>query len=242
MEKYLFPDITNNVLKYLNKNNSFKLVNVSKYLVTNKKPFYNKYKFNYLIKDVDMDYAKLIMNVELGYYEDFNFNKFCNLQSLSIRNYAFNQPINNLPGTLKSLIINSCIFNQTLDNLPDGLESLKIWSKAFNKPVNKLPNTLNSLFIYSYVFDQPLDSLPNCLKSLTLEHCYAFNYPLDSLPDTLDSLIMRDCYIFNQPLNKLPNTLDSLILNFCCMQNHLDSIPTGIRSVVINGKIIENKI
>jgi hypothetical protein len=71
----------------------------------------------------------------------------------------FNQPIDNLPHTIKRICImpynniDYTKFNQTIDNLPVGLEELSIvLNKSFDKPLDNLPSGLKKICLHMILF------------------------------------------------------------------------------------------
>lgn len=97
----------------------------------------------------------------------------------------FNQPIDNLPYTIKSLIF-GYNFNQLLDYLPNSIESIE-FGIGFNQPVNNLPNSLKSIK-FGGKFNQSIDNLPNSVEILTLGD--GFNQPINKLPTNIKSLLI----------------------------------------------------
>ena len=80
----------------------------------------------------------------------------------------FNQPIDNLPQTLKKLRI-SGEFNQSIDNLPQTLKRIELYGE-FNKDLDKLPKNLEYL-IALVDFRGKLDRLPKSVKTVGLFDC-----------------------------------------------------------------------
>lgn len=145
-------------------------------------------------------------NKELNDLPDF-------LENLYLSSH-FDQPVNNLPKTLKKLSIGDFIndrFNQSVNNLPVNLEILQLGTK-FNQSVDYLPNSLKIL-ILGTEFNQPINNLPNLLEELTIgykyNNCY-FNQSVDNLPKSLKILLLN---LDNKILiNKLPYGLENLLL------------------------------
>ena len=140
----------------------------------------------------------------------------------------FNQPIDNLPKSLKYLIFDNrdgdyqpidnrdCDFNQPIDNLPNSITHLT-FSRKFNCPVDNLPNSLINLQT-GYYFNYPLDNLPNSLKHLTIgDNCdwggSKYNYPLDNLPNSIEYLGFTNYSCFDKTLMNLPKSLTTLNLS-----------------------------
>jgi hypothetical protein len=64
-----------------------------------------------------------------------------NLRSLELDH--FNQPISNLPRSLRILVFD-CYFNQSIDELPEKLKVLKL-GKKFNKSITNIPKALKNI-------------------------------------------------------------------------------------------------
>ena len=186
---YLFPDIVFNLLKFLDKNNSFRFINASKFLAISKINLYNSYVFDHTkMKNSEIKkkvrYVKNININEFSVYENlwYVYNEF-NLETIKNLNVSYAKFIKkikvNMTGELSlnkfsnltSLTISCNTFNQSLDSLPNTLNSLIVDSNAFNQSLDSLPNTLNELDISSssmfngfdissIIFDQLLSSLP----------------------------------------------------------------------------------
>ena len=155
----------------------------------------------------------------------------------------FNQPIDNLPKSLKYLIFDNrdgdyqpidnrdCDFNQPIDNLPNSITNI-ILSKLFNQPIDNLPKSLKYLIFDNIYgdFNQPIDNLPNSITHLTFSR--KFNCPVDNLPNSLINL--QTGYYFNYPLDNLPNSLKHLTIGDNCdwggsKYNYpLDNLPNSI--------------
>lgn len=104
----------------------------------------------------------------------------------------FNQPLENLPSTVKRIIIGKyndvglSLFNQSLDYLPFGLEELYIkFGSKFNKPLNNLPHSLKILHLYSH-FTYSINNFPDSLEYLNIRN---FDYNLTfTLPTNLKTI------------------------------------------------------
>jgi len=260
MQYYLFPDIVFNLLKYLNKNSSFNLINASNHLITSKNNLYNKYVYNHskiknnnikkhikIIKDVPLDpsyvapYEKLIEIKNIIHLsENTDLDKcLCKFilnvtvhKNIQLDLCKFNK--------LTTLSIHSDQFNQSLDYLPNTLTSLFIVSSAFNQPINKLPPNLNLLFIVCFSLNQSLDSLPNTLKMLIIR-CDKFNQSLDHLPNALNTLCIYGSNVFTHSFNQLPNTLELLYIKIDTIDGSLDNLPNSLKSLHIECSTI-NKL
>ncbi len=116
---------------------------------------------------------------------------------------VFNQPVNNLPPTLKKLYFYyNSNFNQSIDNLPNGLISLHIGSD-FDKSIDYLPNTLEILHISS---KSKLNfyNLPNSIKEIYLNDA-AENIELEYIPKSVKKITL---YNNNKNLSGLLNNID----------------------------------
>jgi hypothetical protein len=81
----------------------------------------------------------------------------------------FNQPIDNLPNSIKYLDFDfGSKFNQRIDNLPNNLTHLKL-EEEFNQPISNLPLRLKKIDIFNCKFkksikERLLDVIPiNCI-------------------------------------------------------------------------------
>lgn len=84
----------------------------------------------------------------------------------------FNQPLDNLPPSLKRLkFISVSSFSHSLDNLPPSLTHLL--GVHFNQPVDHLPSSLVQLELFG-TFNQPIDHLPASLTHLSLGMHFGF--------------------------------------------------------------------
>jgi hypothetical protein len=137
---------------------------------------------------------------------------------------SFNFSISGLPSCINSIIFSlNSDFNQPLDNLPSSLKYLELYDK-FNQPLDLLPEGLKRLIINAE-FNYPLDNLPAGLEYLEIRG--AFNHPINNLPLGLKQLRIKnigdyDDYNtriaiqrnittttqFNQPVIKLPQNIE----------------------------------
>jgi hypothetical protein len=88
----------------------------------------------------------------------------------------FNQPIDNLPHTIKRICImpynniDYTKFNQTIDNLPVGLEELSIvLNKSFDKPLDNLPSGLKKICLHLHKYLYPINNLPNTIEEINIK-------------------------------------------------------------------------
>lgn len=119
-------------------------------------------------------------------------------------NSVFNQPINDLPISMKILSTGNS-FNQTINNLPKNLVHLMLGEK-FNTPINKLPPNLKTLiFDELNKYQHKLNCLPNSLQVIS----FPVNY------DNNEILIPDDCKFicFNYPDKNLNNHSLELMKN-----------------------------
>jgi hypothetical protein len=99
----------------------------------------------------------------------------------------FNQPIDNLPHTIKRITImpyndiEYTKFNQPMDNLPTGLEELSIvLNKSFNKPLDNLPTGLKKICLHLHNFLYPINTLPNSIEEINIkqfDHIETYQLP-----------------------------------------------------------------
>ena len=101
METFWFADVIENILKYLDKNSSLNLLNINKYMTSNK----------YLLCDI---------YIFLHYWRTHK-SIFSKVKHLKIK---YNNVISNLPKSLESLILMWCPFDKQITNLPNTLKSL----------------------------------------------------------------------------------------------------------------------
>ncbi len=117
----------------------------------------------------------------------------------------FNQPVNNLPPTLKKLYFYSnSKFNQLIDNLPNGLISLSLGSD-FDKTIDYLPNSLEILEISSKS-KLNFNNLPNNIKEINLDD-KAENIELEYIPKSVEKITV---YNNNKNLSGLLKYIDNL--------------------------------
>lgn len=108
---------------------------------------------------------------------------------LTLTDQEFNQPLTIISSSLYELnLVDMKAFNQPIDNLPLSLKSL-ILGRNFNSPINHLPPSLVKLRT-SANFDHPLSCLPLSLECLSI-NSKVFNQPMDSLPPKLSELDFR---------------------------------------------------
>jgi FNIP Repeat len=245
MDNYLFDDITFNILKYLNKKNSFTLLDSSKYLSINKKFLYDKYMFNHekIKNNTIKKHIRHIKNVDLKSLNEYeNLHRLCIICNFDVGqlNIKYNKliiitneyknlldfygnslNIDSLDGHIKCLLDDCSKLNkQTTDYIKQELQLSKF-------------NNLKSLTISGNGFNQPLSNLPNSLCTLRIES-HIFNQSLDNLPDNLNSLVLNGCFKFNQPLNNLPYNLNHLLLDNCTAFNQpLDNLPKTLKTLRI---------
>lgn len=236
MGDYFNLDGINHTLIFLDKNNSFNLLNTSKFMEPLRKVLYGKYLFDHdKIKNDSI--RQYIKHIKCSKTEDIKL--YSNIISLNFINNGFSVGqicIEELPKTLQNLKIDFVTFNQSLDNLPPDLQSLKIICTLFDHSLDNLPQNLQSFVLISHCFNQPINKLPLNLKSYGM-YCETFNHSLDELPDTLQWISIKS-YEYNQPINKFPKDLKSLSLHCWALdsENIPDKFPDTLESIVINNK------
>ena len=138
------------------------------------------------------------------YWRGSRFNKSIsefsriNLEHL-VLGAKFNQPLNNLPNSLKTLIL-GIEFNQPLDNLPNRIKILCCQNCiGFSHNLDYLPESLEHIVI-PYNFDKSLNNLPQNIRILDL---YRISYNigfltnmLSNLPANLENIIVEDLNCF----------------------------------------------
>jgi hypothetical protein len=94
----------------------------------------------------------------------------------------FNEPIDNLPNTVKKIIFSrhNSKFNCKIDDLPTSLEFLET-GYSFNQPINSLPQSVTYL-VLGKKFSQSLDNLPVRLKYICVDIFNLKNMNQTSLP------------------------------------------------------------
>lgn len=163
-------------------------------------------------------------------------NAIKNLKSVCFCN-DYNQPIDGdiLEG-VDEIMISFGFFNQPLDNLPKSLKSLTIYSHKFNHSLDNLPENLEYL-IMAGKYNKPLDFLPSNLKELHLLGMYNFNQPLDNLPSNLEKLIISAPY--KHSLDNLPDSLS--YFNYSGFKKlSMKRVPQNLKKIKVNlgyGKI-----
>ena len=171
---------------------------------------------NYDIYTKDPEFVELLANVKhIQLDDEFNMPlDFLPHGVISISTGAnFNQPLNNLPLTVKNIKISSyissmydwrCDFNQELNGLHYGLEELILINANngnYHKPIDNLPPTLKYLKIINSLFsellndDSPLDinMLPEMLVSLELIYV-SVSFNVNRLPERLMNIKLKPSY------------------------------------------------
>lgn len=236
MGDYFNLDGINYTLNFLDKSNSFNLLNTSKSMNPLRKVLYGKYLFDHnKIKNDEI--RQYIKHIKCSKTDDIKF--YSDIISLQFINNSFSGGqicIEELPKTLQNLKIDFATFNQPLDHLPPDLQSLKIICTLFDHSLNNLPKNLQSFVLISHCFNQSINKLPINLKSLGM-YCETFNHSLDELPDKLQLMTIKS-YEYNQPINKFPKNLKSLSLHCWALdqENIPDKLPDTLESVIINNK------
>jgi hypothetical protein len=133
------------------------------------------------------------------------------LQNLEVLCLAknYNQPINNIPKTLKKLVLGYS-YNNSLDILEniDNLEILELGLK-FNQTLNNLPKKLKKLK-FGHKFNQSIDNFPLSIEELEVNN--NFNMSVKHL---VNLKIFRAGDLttkFKQPFTDFSNTLEVLEL------------------------------
>lgn len=149
-----------------------------------------------------------------GFNEKIKYIGLLTLDMIRCKN--FNQPIDNLPFTLKKLSVRG-IFNHPIDNLPFSLTDLLIISDEFNHPIDKLPSRIKYLHVESKIFNHSTNCLPPNIDQLYLRS-NTFNQYIMQLPKKL-SYFEFECPNFTSYINikKLPKTLEG----FNIINNHV---------------------
>lgn len=137
------------------------------------------------------DYLKLIKGtVKIKFSDEFNSSikklKTFNFITEIIFGYFFNQPIDDLPNSIKYLTL----------------------GQYFNQPLNKLPKSITHLTI-GFAFNQTLDKLPDSIVVLTIYYYETFIRLINSLPSTVMYLVLINDVDINHAflINQLPSTV-----------------------------------
>jgi hypothetical protein len=134
------------------------------------------------------------------------------LSHLLLEGRHFNEPIHDLPPTLKQLSLGNA-FNQDLDNLPNSLTSLSFAEYSdFYAEIGRLPEALTHLTGWG---DHRLPLLPPNLTHLSFPNHSRFNKSLNArLPATLKSLELG--FYYHKQLI-LPPSVTELTSNINCL-------------------------
>ena len=134
--------------------------------------------------------------------------------------FAFNQPVGNLPSSLRHLSFRGS-FDQSVDELPSNITHLT-FGDFFNKNVDSLPSSITHL-IFGSEFNQPVDLLPPNITHLSFGYC--FDHAVQHLPQRLTHLSFG--FSFNQPVQHLPPKLTHLSCGFSFNQD-INTLPSSI--------------
>lgn len=263
MEQYFNPDIITNILNHLDKDTSFHLLNITKFLKPLKKVLYGKYLFNHHKIDnlgiaEHIKYLKTADLSEIHWFSQLHsLNIFCNdddtgQYSSLHKADTLDDQMSKIPNTLHTLVIGCEWFDKPLNFLPNNLKSLTIKSEIFNQPINHFPESLEHFDISkSYIFNQPFAYLPKELKSLSL-HDYrepfenfpnsltllstslgSYRRPIKGFPDTIKVMSIEHHLFTNECI--LPLSLEKLILIFCGTINlNKQNLPDGLNTIKVN--------
>jgi hypothetical protein len=139
-------------------------------------------------------------------------NHFTNLTNLTIDIEDFNEPLDNLPNTIKKLSIYSTVYNQPLNNLPNGLIDLHFSTRCecndYTFDLDYLPQSLEKLILPGN-YKGNLDNLPSNLKYLEIS--YDFEKSINNLPDSIETLFWLSIYEYKGKITKLPINLKEVI-------------------------------
>ena len=148
--------------------------------------------------------------------------------------YWYNKPLDWLPSNIINIEICG-EFNQPIDNLPLSLKSLKIESEDFNQSINKLPPKLEQLIINADNISTPIISLPFGLKKLDLdlnldEECMI---KIKKLPSKLTHFC---CFLgFEFPSNfNFPKNIKYLKIGITSFEKYINILPKKIKFLYID--------
>lgn len=145
-------------------------------------------------------------NIKEIHFETCLHGKKCSIKDMGYPS-GFNQPINNLPKSLKYLFLDCPSFDQSLDNLPLTLNDLIIDSYELSKSLDMLPESLTSLEIVSHTYNQPLLNLPKSLEHLELK---STKYKYDDINKIIENLPNLKMIVLN---NSLKESLENISYN-----------------------------
>jgi hypothetical protein len=145
-------------------------------------------------------------------FESEDLHHFKNLTELTIDIEDFDEPLDNLPNTIKTLYILSGVYTQPLNNLPNGLIELHFNSEYDCVPyaldLDNLPQSLEKLILPGK-YKGNLDNLPSNLKYLEIS--YDYEGTINNLPDSLEVLNWLSIYEYKGKITKLPTNLKEVI-------------------------------
>ena len=156
------------------------------------------------------------------------------LEKLQIYSRTFNQPVNNLPPTLKQFLIDGVDFNQPINKLPFSVLLIDILSENFNQPLDNLPCRLKDLTIDSKLFNNSTNYLPNTITDLYILS-KQFTQPFTTFPKQLTNLQINCPLILQLSLTKLPPKLK--ILNTYENQQLKNFIISMQYSIYVSGNL-----
>lgn len=127
MEVYFTFDTVTNILEYLDKDDSFNLLDIAKFMKPSRKILYGKYVFDH--NKIDNDIRQYVRNLKCNDIANMAYYK--NLVSLTIRNCYFVREKNyvRFSESIKSLTLWDCEdsnYPYYLKILPKSLQSLTI--------------------------------------------------------------------------------------------------------------------
>lgn len=104
-------------------------------------------------------------------------------------------------------------FNQPLNELPQSLKYIFLKTgPKYQHPLDALPQSLAKLVIHRTTLTHHLDILPPKLSTLQL-HIREFSHGLSKLPPNLQILIVHDDSAFEYSIDHLPQALVELAIN-----------------------------
>jgi len=159
-----------------------------------------------------------------------NIEKFAYLKTYIISSEFdydnFNEPLDNLPGSLEWLAVYPKKFNQPLDNLPSGLKYLNVgqnrlwyYFDGYSLPLNNLPASLEILYFPEIVsldgLDYPanLRNLPTNLKILNIPEYIPSNMNFNNLPDSLEIIVWNNFIQNYEEIKKFPKNLKEIYVD-----------------------------
>ena len=222
-------DIVNQIIFYLTVKDKLIVLSISKF-------------HHNLIKLISFDEKVYLRKIIGSPY----FNKFTNIiveNQVYILNKIthltfddnFDQPIINIPNTVKYLTF-GFYFNRSINNvIPNGVIHL-IFGCKFNLIIrDTIPNSVTHLTFGCKFYVSKMDIIPNSVTHLTFgcsineskKHYDKFYLMMNAIPDSVTHLTFG--YYFNAIINNIiPNSITHLTFGYYFNQSIANSIPNSV--------------